>query len=421
MSSYFSGRLGRILIPNKKAPVSVTTYLAAAVSSLSAALYLFDQNNNKRSSSSTSITQCEQPIKEEEKDCPTNKNENQEKLASICSVSNLAIHGDPKTNKNYRNNPSFLIHHQSQNTTDNDNDNGNDNKEYKNIIIDVGKTFREGALRWFPEFGIQSLDAIVITHHHMDAAAGLDDVRGFQKPLERSMTPKRTPMPIYMSAFCYHCLQAQFPWLLPKQQQPQKEEEGGDDDDQQQQQQQQQLVELLQQDETQPIVRRDVASFDVTIFQDYQPMTVVGDLKITPLPVWHGEDLICHGFAFSVPSSSKTSSSSSNQKQQSPPVNVLYLSDISRMIPETLEFILNSLPPTDILIVDALRWHQPNPTHFSLDQAVALRDQIAPKQQTYLVGMSCDGFLPHEEMNAHLKAKYGNVQLAHDGLAINLE
>jgi phosphoribosyl 1,2-cyclic phosphodiesterase len=430
--SFFGGRLGRI--PN-----------LAAVSSLSASAWYLSETQKRSSMTTTTITQCAQvaqppnnkPIK---KDCPkliflgtgsstgcpkpictlafgnnttntnpTNDESNTEyhkKLASICNISNLAIHGDPKTNKNYRNNPSFLIHHQQQspqNNSDDDDDNDDDNDisppVYKNVIIDVGKTFREGALRWFPEFGIKSLDAIVITHHHMDAAAGLDDIRGFQKPaslLEKkktgiitNTTPKGAPMPIYMSAFCYKNLQGQFPWLLPNK-----------------------TLDLLKQDETQPIIERHVASFDVTIFQDYQPMTVVEDLKITPLPVWHGDDLICHGFAFSVPSSSSSSSK--------PPANVLYLSDISRMIPETLDYILTKLPPTDILIVDTLLWHKAHPVHFSLEQAVALSDQIAPKQ-TFLIGMNCDNFLPHEEMNALLKTKYGNVQLAHDGLAIDLE
>ena len=50
-----------------------------------------------------------------------------------------------------------------------------------------------------------------------------------------------------------------------------------------------------------------------------------------------------------------------------------------------------------------------------------LRDEIQPREMTYLIGMSCDNFLPHEEMNAHLKETYGKVQFAHDGLAIDLK
>ena len=46
------------------------------------------------------------------------------------------VGGDPKTNRDYRNNPCLLIHHYDEHT-----------KQYKNILIDVGKTFRETALR----------------------------------------------------------------------------------------------------------------------------------------------------------------------------------------------------------------------------------------------------------------------------------
>jgi hypothetical protein len=81
----------------------------------------------------------------------------QQEFADICEVSNLAIKGDPKQNKDYRNNPSLLINHYEKG-------------ESKNIVIDVGKTFREGALRWMPVHDIDSLDAIVLTHHHMVSA-----------------------------------------------------------------------------------------------------------------------------------------------------------------------------------------------------------------------------------------------------------
>ena len=55
-----------------------------------------------------------------------------------CRISHLALEGgDPKSNRNYRNNPCLLIHHYDE-----------DSKTYKNIIIDVGKTFRETALRY---------------------------------------------------------------------------------------------------------------------------------------------------------------------------------------------------------------------------------------------------------------------------------
>jgi phosphoribosyl 1,2-cyclic phosphodiesterase len=330
--------------------------------------------------------------------------------SSPCQVSMKAVQGDPKSNKDYRNNPSLLVQHYDAST-----------RSYKNIVIDTGKTFRETALRWFPKFGIKSLDAIVLTHHHMDAAAGLDDVRGFQPvswiadpfhdgnrsgkpskdgvgPTTPNSRPVRDPLPLYLSQFCLINLQSQFPWLLPNPN-----------------------IIMPKQDNNRPHVERDVAAFDAVVFKDYEtePFFAHGEktgqggeaFQITPLPVWHGDDLISHGFAFTLHPRSPTEKA----------MNVVYLSDISRMVPETLEFVQNKLPPTDILIVDSLLWHKKHPVHFSLDQAVELAKHIQPRLQTYLIGMSCDAFLPHEEMNEYLRQKYdGKIVMAHDGLVIGL-
>lgn len=314
-----------------------------------------------------------------------------------CHVSHLAAQGEPKFNKNYRNNPSFLIHHYHPDTD-----------SYKNIIIDVGKTFREGAMRWFPEFDIQSLDSIILTHEHMDAAAGLDDIRGFQRyealpknhPVGVAVPPpRRIPVPIHLSRHCHDKLQGQFPFLFPKKL-ADKACSCGDPP-----------IEEIPSPAapSKPVVVRDVAGFVVNIFESYKPVRVEG-LDIIPLPVWHGDDLISYGFAFSVSTSTPGKS-----------INVVYLSDISRMVPETMEFIQEKLPPTDILVVDSLLWRRKHPTHYSLEQAVELRNLLRPRIQTYLVGMSCDSYLPHDEMQAFLNTTYGDVTMAHDGLAIALD
>ena len=309
-----------------------------------------------------------------------------------CSVSKSAIQGDPRLNKNYRNNPSLLI--QTVGHKDN-NDDSRAPPKVQTAIIDVGKTFREGALRWFPYFGIGSLDAIILTHHHMDAMGGLDDVRGFQKLLPflpGSTRPRRNPMPLYLSKLCHKELQQRFPWLVP----PPPEERQANMDD------------------SKPVVKRDTASFDISVFENYMPMHVFDNLSVTPLPVWHGADLESHGFAF-------TLVGKSGKK-----LNVVYLSDISEMMPATLEFILNKLPKTDILIVDALLWEKPIPVHFSLKQALALRRTIQPTTATYFVGMNCDSMLSHDDMNQWLKANHeheasGIVELAYDGLCVEVE
>jgi phosphoribosyl 1,2-cyclic phosphodiesterase len=296
-------------------------------------------------------------------------------MKKYCQTSNLASIGNPVENKDYRNNPSLVISIVDK-----------DSSARKNVIIDVGKTFREGALRWLPMNTIRSIDAIVLTHEHMDAAAGLDDVRGFQKYQYDSTTKKlqQQPMPLFLSDICLPRLQNQFPWLLPK---PKPDD----------------YNEPIRESQDQPRkVSRHVASFDVTVFQPFRPFSPVPGLSIIPLPVMHGEDLVSYGFAFTIGGT----------------MNVVYLSDISRMLPETLAFIQTQLPhPIHILVLDALLVDSKNPVHYCLPQSVELIQQLQPLQ-TYLVGMNCDSFGPHDAMNEKLRQEYGNVQLAHDGLVI---
>ncbi|XP_042482764.1 putative hydrolase C777.06c isoform X3 [Macadamia integrifolia] len=67
-------------------------------------------------------------------------------------------------NKNRRLNTSILIRHSKASGT-------------RNILIDAGKFFYHSALKWFPTYGIRTIDAVVITHSHADAIGGLDDLR----------------------------------------------------------------------------------------------------------------------------------------------------------------------------------------------------------------------------------------------------
>lgn len=230
-----------------------------------------------------------------------------------------------------------------------------------------------------------------------DAVGGLDDLRGFQKVrnLEAlkikgnesvpSPPPVRVSMPIFLSEECHGIVSKQFPWLFPRKDKPKKKNSGD------------------------KVVKRDVASLDVNIIQAYQPFRVKG-LNVLPLPVWHGEDLVCMGFAFSItnPTTERTT-------------NVLYLSDISRMMPETLRVIKEELPSTDILVVDSLLPNRLHPVHFHMGQAIELAKEVGARQ-SYLLGMDCDRFLPHDEMNAKLAEEYPklSIQLAHDGQVIHL-
>jgi len=387
----------------------------------------------------------------------------QNDLAKLCNTSKIASICDPKTNKNYRNNPSLLISHRNSDDDDDDDDSidaiGDQKKSaVRNVIIDVGKTFREGAIRWMPHHGIYSIDGIVLTHEHADAMLGLDDLRGFQispymmsaqqhgngnRRREQASTRSDT-LPIYLSEVCMKTVKQQFGYLVPKEMSERKEDETKTN------------TNMNKSKKNEVKVVRAVASLDFRIIQHFQPFVVAG-LKMIPLPVLHGEDLICNGYAFSVrgdgngnrnrkgegEGNSKSSSASQNvnvnvnvssaisgegnqkldtsKTKTNTVTNVVYLSDISRMIPETEQFILEQLPPTDILVVDTLRHTRSNPVHFNLNQALELIQRLKPKK-TYIVGINCDDFPEHDKANAMIQEKDPtiNVKLAYDGLAIEL-
>lgn len=50
------------------------------------------------------------------------------------------------------------------------------------ILVDCGKTFREATLRVLHPAGVRGIDAVLLTHDHMDAIGGLDDLRDLQVP-----------------------------------------------------------------------------------------------------------------------------------------------------------------------------------------------------------------------------------------------
>ncbi len=336
----------------------------------------------------------------------------QQGMQNKCKVSRIAAIGNPVNNKNYRNNPSILISHCND---DNDtNYQQNREPEYKNVIIDVGKTFRESALRWMPLNSIYSVDAIVLTHEHADAVLGLDDLRGFQMTpfmlksnhSETKVSISSSSLPVFLSSNCFDKVKQQFDYLVPKQDRNNTFSSKcccSDDT-------------TKEGNNNKPIVERAVASLQFNIVNHFQPFVAAG-LVMTPLPVMHGEDLICNGYAFSL-QSNDTKTGKGNSISTRKTTNVVYLSDISRMIPETEDYILNKLPqPTDILIIDSLLMKESHPVHFSLEQALEVVKRLKPKK-TYVVGMNCDAFPEHDEANTMLEKLHPSVQLAHDGLFI---
>ena len=113
----------------------------------------------------------------------------------------------------------------------------------------------------------------------------------------------------------------------------------------------------------------------------------IGGEAIVPVPVWHGRREIL-GFRVR---------------------DFAYLTDCSG-IPDASWPLLEGL---HTVVIDALR-HRPHPTHFTVEQALAVSARLGPRR-TWLTHICHD--LPHEATNAALPI---GVELAYDGLVIDI-
>ncbi len=110
-------------------------------------------------------------------------------------------------------------------------------------------------------------------------------------------------------------------------------------------------------------------------------------LQLVPVPVVHGRMPVM-GFRFG---------------------KVAYVTDFS-VIPETSLPMLEGL---DILVLDALR-HEPHPTHSSIEQSLALVEQLKPRK-AFFTHIAHE--LGHEEANSSFP---DHVRLAYDGLKLEV-
>lgn len=113
----------------------------------------------------------------------------------------------------------------------------------------------------------------------------------------------------------------------------------------------------------------------------------VGDMVIEPLQVFHGEMPV---LAFRVG-------------------GFAYVTDVNYIPPETME----RLQGLELLILDALR-HAPHPTHFNLEQAVAMAQKLGAKR-TLFTHMTHD--LDYSTTNAQLP---NGIELAYDGQIVEI-
>ena len=212
------------------------------------------------------------------------------------------------------------------------------------LVIDTGPDFRQQALT----YGIDAVDAVLVTHHHFDHVVGLDDLRPF-------LFHNRHPIPCYARANTAAVLRRMFGYIFADGSYP-----GVPD------------LALHEVD----------GPFDVP--GRYEPGRTV---HVVPVPVTHG-DLPLFGYRIG---------------------RFAYLTDTSH-IPEASYALLGDL---DVLVLDALR-HEPHPTHFTFDEAVAAARRIGARR-TYFIHMTHS--VLHAEEDARLPE---GVRLGYDGLTFDV-
>jgi phosphoribosyl 1,2-cyclic phosphate phosphodiesterase len=112
------------------------------------------------------------------------------------------------------------------------------------------------------------------------------------------------------------------------------------------------------------------------------------DCLITPLPVMHG-NLLVYGFRIN---------------------DLAYITDANHISEETL----SKIKGCKVLVLNALRWSPPHPTHFTVSEAVDVAE-LTGIPEVYFVHMST--YVVHAEASAKLPP---HMRLAYDQQVVYL-
>ncbi len=203
------------------------------------------------------------------------------------------------------------------------------------VLIDASPDLRQQALR----ANLRRIDAILITHNHVDHIFGLDEVRRFNLVMGSAID-------VYADAHTHGSLRRVYQHIF----EPEKS-----------------------------VQRSFVATLNPHELRPYEPFELFG-VRVTPLKLMHGK-LPILGFRFDHPGDPGS-------------LPLAYCTDVSHIPDDTRPH----LDGTRTLVLDALR-HKPHPTHLTVEQAVAEAHRIGA-EKTYFVHMAHD--VSHAETAAQL-------------------
>ncbi|WWD16692.1 hypothetical protein CI109_101122 [Kwoniella shandongensis] len=294
-----------------------------------------------------------------------------------CACCRSAVHPDvPEGWKNKRGNTSVVLRKKAS-----------PRGEWKNVVVDVGKTFREQAVRMFPKWGVNTIDAVILTHGHADAYFGLDDLREWCQR-------QRKAIDVYLNQDTYDKVAETFPYMVDLT----KASGGGDVP--------KLIFKVIGNEDDFQVAGIDVKVLPVHhgIYFHTVPAPTSGSSSSEPAEKLEPEPLICLGFKFDD--------------------SVVYISDVSSIPDRTWERMLESdkpksrksvLPTPDdtpprsdsptnplnglsdlsvsqppslpILIIDALWPLRSHASHFGFGQALEAALRLKPTY-TYLTDSS---------------------------------
>lgn len=207
------------------------------------------------------------------------------------------------------------------------------------LLIDAGPDMRQQMLRE----GIEHLDAVLLTHEHMDHISGMDDLRAFSFAYE----PPRD-MPIYADVRTLDAVRRVYAYAFGGHKYP-------------------------------GVPQYELHTIGEAPFQ-------VGDALVRPVTVMHH---LLPVLAYRIG-------------------GLAYITDGKSIAPEEKE----KLKGAEVLVVNALR-KKPHISHFNLDEALALVDELAPKRAFFTHISHLMGLHAGVELPPH-------VQLAYDGLHVEI-